>query len=197
MDFEFRWAEPEDVETVTRIIHETSGGLVDYMLSGIVPSTTPAQILYTQVVDEKSVFSYKNSYLCVDLDGEIIGVLHAYDWTEQKCSPLMESFLPPERLAAIKSLMDSADCDSLFINTFWVAASHRGTGVADLLMELAVGLALAKKFKRLSLHVWSENERAVNFYERHGFKEEKDFFFPESHYLKYGVRKLQLCKELD
>ena len=197
MNFEFRWAEPEDAKTLTNIIRETSGGLVDYILSGIVPRTTPAQILYTQVIDESGIYGYNNSYLSVSSDGEIIGVLHAYDWTEQKSSILMESFIPQERLAIIKSLMNSADCDSLFISTFWVAPFHRGGELADLLMELAIGAAKAKHFKRLSLHVWAENDRAVEFYGRHGFNKVKDFVFPESQYWQHGVRKLQLCKELE
>lgn len=197
MDFEFRWAEPEDAETLTDIIHQTSGGLVDYMLSDIVPATTPAQILYTQVIDDHSVFCYENSYLSVDSDGEIIGLLHSYDWTKQTHSLLMDSFIPQERLAIIKNIMGSAESNSLFINTFWVAPRHRGTGLAELLLELAVGAARVKKFTRLSLHVWAENERAVKFYRRHGFTEVKDFIFPESKHWQYGVRKLQLCKELE
>lgn len=62
--------------------------------------------------------------------------------------------------------------DSAVLNEIFVAAAHRGTGVADDLMAAAVDLAEDQELPldRLVLDVDRENDRAQAFYERHGFE---------------------------
>jgi ribosomal protein S18 acetylase RimI-like enzyme len=72
-------------------------------------------------------------------------------------------FVLPERLAHV--------WDAAVLNELWVARDHRGTGVADDLMDEAVAFARSQELPldRLVLDVDRENERARAFYERHGF----------------------------
>ncbi|WP_256297072.1 GNAT family N-acetyltransferase [Haloarchaeobius salinus] len=72
-------------------------------------------------------------------------------------------FVLPERLAHV--------WDAAVLNELWVAPAHRGTGVADDLMDEAVAFARSQDLPldRLVLDVDRENERARAFYERHGF----------------------------
>ncbi|WP_053947364.1 GNAT family N-acetyltransferase [Halolamina sediminis] len=62
--------------------------------------------------------------------------------------------------------------DAAVLNELYVAPDHRGTGVADDLMDAAVSLARDQDLPldRLVLDVDRENERAGAFYERHGFE---------------------------
>ena len=62
--------------------------------------------------------------------------------------------------------------DAAVLNEIYVAPDHRGTGVADDLMDAAVDLARDQDLPldRLVLDVDRENDRAGAFYERHGFE---------------------------
>lgn len=72
-------------------------------------------------------------------------------------------FVLPEDLAFV--------WDAAVLNELYVAPDHRGTGVADDLMDAAVALARDQDLPldRLVLDVDRENDRAKAFYERHGF----------------------------
>ena len=61
--------------------------------------------------------------------------------------------------------------DAAVLNELFVAPDHRGTGVADDLMDAAVDFASDQELPldRLVLDVDRENDRAKAFYERHGF----------------------------
>ncbi|KPN30543.1 putative acetyltransferase [Halolamina pelagica] len=62
--------------------------------------------------------------------------------------------------------------DAAVLNEIYVAPDHRGTGVADDLMDAAVAFARDQDLPldRLVLDVDRENDRAKGFYERHGFE---------------------------
>lgn len=73
-------------------------------------------------------------------------------------------FVLPERLAMV--------WDAAVLNELYVAPAHRGTGVADDLMDAALALAADQNLPldRLVLDVDPANERAKGFYDRHGFE---------------------------
>jgi ribosomal protein S18 acetylase RimI-like enzyme len=62
--------------------------------------------------------------------------------------------------------------DAAVLNEIYVAPDHRGTGVADGLMDAAVAFARDQDLPldRLVLDVDRENDRATSFYDRHGFE---------------------------
>lgn len=101
---------------------------------------------------------------------------HYLDWVERciaddsRCVTVAERdglagyvFVLPERLSMI--------WDAAVINELYVSPEHRGTGVADELMEAAYALARDQDLPldRLVLDVDPENGRARAFYDRHGF----------------------------
>lgn len=73
-------------------------------------------------------------------------------------------FLLPQRLAHV--------WDAAVLNELYVAPAHRGTGVADDLVEAAFDVAADQTLPldRVVLDVDPANERARAFYERHGFE---------------------------
>jgi ribosomal protein S18 acetylase RimI-like enzyme len=62
--------------------------------------------------------------------------------------------------------------DAAVLNEVYVAPAHRGTGLADDLLDHAVSVARGQDLPldRLVLDVDRENERARAVYERHGFE---------------------------
>lgn len=74
------------------------------------------------------------------------------------------AFLLPESLAMI--------WDAAVLNEIYVASAHRGSGLADRLLEAVLELAetQALPMDRVVLDVSPANDRAVAFYERHGFE---------------------------
>jgi len=62
--------------------------------------------------------------------------------------------------------------DAAVLNELFVVPAHRGTGVADDLMDAAVALARDQELPldRLVLDVDTDNDRARAFYERQGFE---------------------------
>ncbi|MDL5361494.1 GNAT family N-acetyltransferase [Halalkalicoccus sp. NIPERK01] len=79
-------------------------------------------------------------------------------------APVGYAFVLPERLAMI--------WDAAVLNELYVAPEHRGTGVADDLMDAACALASEQDLPldRLVLDVDPENARARAFYDRHDFE---------------------------
>nr|WP_115864864.1 N-acetyltransferase [Halorussus litoreus] len=74
------------------------------------------------------------------------------------------AFVLPQQLAMI--------WDAAVLNEIYVRPEHRGTGVADDLMDAAIAVAEGQDLPldRLVLDVDRENDRAGAFYERHGFE---------------------------
>lgn len=74
------------------------------------------------------------------------------------------AFVLPERLAMI--------WDAAVLNELYVEPDHRGSGVANDLMEAALSIARDQDLPldRLVLDVDPENGRARAFYDRHGFE---------------------------
>jgi putative acetyltransferase len=65
-----------------------------------------------------------------------------------------------------------------------VAAGHRGRGIGRALLEQAVRWARGAGVRKLELHVFPWNERALRLYERFGFEREG---LRRGHYLRDGV----------
>ena len=50
-----------------------------------------------------------------------------------------------------------------------VSPNHRGTGIADALMDESIGYALEKKLRAIFLEVRTDNTTAIKLYEKKGF----------------------------
>lgn len=112
---------------------------------------------------------YRESWLawvdrCVDDDPRCVTV--AADGHDEGSGPAVVGyvFVLPERLAFV--------WDAAVINELYVVPEHRGTGVADKLLDAAVALAgdQTLPLDRVVLDVDAANKRARAFYDRHGFE---------------------------
>ncbi|HYZ48015.1 MAG TPA: GNAT family N-acetyltransferase [Sphingomonas sp.] len=64
------------------------------------------------------------------------------------------------------------------LSQLYVTREHRGNGVAQTLMDWAIGSARAEGADELLLTVWEENHRAMRFYQKLGFVHVGDYAFP-------------------
>ena len=113
--------------------------------------------------DAKLTDDYRRRWLawvdrCVADDPRCVTV------AERDDEPVGYVFLLPERLAFV--------WDAAVVNELYVAPERRGTGVADDLLEAATELAREQDLPldRLLLDVDPGNDRALAFYDRHGFE---------------------------
>ncbi|MFD1612453.1 GNAT family N-acetyltransferase [Sphingomonas tabacisoli] len=63
------------------------------------------------------------------------------------------------------------------LSQLYVAAGHRGAGVANTLMDWTIETARAEGADELLLTVWEHNPRAQRFYEKIGFVHVGDYAF--------------------
>lgn len=96
---------------------------------------------------------------CIELDPDTIQV------AERSGSIVGYVFVLPEAFAYI--------WDAAVLNEIYVTEPHRGTDLADDLLQSALDVARAQDLPmdRLVLDVDPDNERAASFYERWGFEE--------------------------
>ncbi|TDT46416.1 ribosomal protein S18 acetylase RimI-like enzyme [Maribacter spongiicola] len=60
--------------------------------------------------------------------------------------------------------------DSIELERIYVLAEYQGVGIGEQILHYIKTIAQERNKAMLWLGVWQENERAVKFYERHGFK---------------------------
>lgn len=168
MDVQYRPAELDEAEALARIIAETSGGIVEYLLSGLIPGLSALELLRMAVMDEDTVYSYQNTVLATWQD-QPVGFLLAYPGEQNGLPETMADFLLHKRAEPLQGVLAHKDQDAVYINTLWVHENWRGSGLADTLMDIAESLARAEERSRLSLHVWADNTPALRFYRRQNF----------------------------
>ena len=125
--------------------------------------TLPDDEARAEAYAEKLTDGYRDRYLawvrrCVEESPDCVQVADA------GAGLVGYAFVLPESLAMI--------WDAAVLNEIYVDPDHRGTGVADGLLEavLAVVEGQSLPIDRVALDVSSSNDRARAFYERHGFE---------------------------
>ena len=134
---------------------------------------------------EKSLWlAYKETRLKALLDAPLaFGSTHAAeillsddDWLRRSasCDGIGRvAFLAIEESAPcglIGSVIDEADPSKADVVSMWVAPSHRRSGLGSALLESVRNWALSRQAATLRLSVTSNNDAAIAFYERCGFR---------------------------
>ncbi len=124
------------------------------------------------ILQEDENYSYKN----VDLakDGSIIaGLAFSYAADLNVITPEIKSFLSKDRIEWLSYFSENIVNNSWYINTLGVAKELRRQGIAKKLLNQASLRALKNGFQCLSLHVYEDNNTAIELYESFGFVIEK------------------------
>ncbi|WP_448203257.1 N-acetyltransferase family protein [Azospirillum sp. sgz302134] len=167
-DVIIRPALPDDAPDMARLIDMAGGGVYEFLLDGLVPGLTAAEMLVPGLAGTAGSFSHRHSGVA-EVRGEIVGVAHAYpvDWMKSQDY----TGLPPERLAHITDFNGTQDWGSYFLSALAVDPSWRRRGIAARLLSWVYGRARSGGFDRVTLHVWADNAPAQCLYLKEGFQE--------------------------
>ncbi|MGK7653945.1 GNAT family N-acetyltransferase [Roseovarius sp. B08] len=161
--FEIRQAEQRDAAEIARLFLISSGGLATYIwrrLAG--KGTTLEAVGAARYARTGTAFSYQNCLLAT-LGEQIAGMVHAFEMPETDAEePETDPVLAP--YAALE------DPGSLYISGLAVHAPFRSHGIGVALLDCVEALAFTRALPRLSLICFERNTRAVDFYQRVGFR---------------------------
>lgn len=162
----FRAARASDAQAVAGLMVEAGGGLFEFLLEGVLPGKTPAEVLALAVAGDSEACSYKEVRVA-EVEGRVVAMINAYPAERMKAEP--RDLLPKDRLDHIKALDEVQDWGSFFISSMAVDVGYRRRGIAKRLLRWACEQAAQRGFDRVSLHVWADNEPARRLYESEGF----------------------------
>ncbi|MCW2237345.1 GNAT family N-acetyltransferase [Azospirillum canadense] len=163
-----RPAMADDAPEMARLIDMAGGGVYEFLLDGLVPGLTAAEMLVPGLAGSSGSFSHRHSGVA-EADGRIVGVAHAYpvDWMRAQDY----TGLPPDRLAHMADFSRTQDWGSYFLSALAVDPDWRRRGIARSLLAWVYKRARTGGFDRVTLHVWADNTEAQRLYAAEGFEE--------------------------
>jgi ribosomal protein S18 acetylase RimI-like enzyme len=170
MDISFRIGEAGDAELIVDLILQAGDGLFESLLDGVVPGVRAKQLLRMAVKGEESPLNFANA-IVAEGDGAVVGLALSYPASEFGLHPVLQSLLPNARLEPFKPFFASRPPESWYLNSLSVVEAFRGKGLAKLLVGCCGDLALSAGQSQLSLHVWADNDAALQLYRSLGFDE--------------------------
>ncbi|WP_395022678.1 GNAT family N-acetyltransferase [Dongia sp.] len=170
MDISFRIGEAADAELIVDMVLQAGDGLFESLLDGVVPGVRAKQLLRMAVKGEGSPLNFGNA-IVAEGNGAVVGMALSYPASEFGLHPVLQSLLPRARIEQFEALFQTPLPDSWYLNSLAVADAFRGKGLAKLLLGCCGDLALSAGQSRLSLHVWADNQVALELYRKLGFDE--------------------------
>ncbi len=163
-----RPADADDAPELARLIDIAGGGVYEFLLDGLMPGMTAAEMLVPGLAGRSGSLSHRQSGVA-ELDGQVVGVVHGYptDWIRTEDY----SGLPPDRVAHMAEFSETLDWGSYFLSALAVDPDRRRQGIAGRLLGWFYERARTGGFDRVTLHVWADNEAARRLYAGEGFEE--------------------------
>ncbi|MBP2298003.1 GNAT family N-acetyltransferase [Azospirillum picis] len=163
-----RPADADDAPELARLIDIAGGGVYGFLLDGLMPGMTAAEMLTPGLAGRSGSLSHRQSGVA-ELDGRIVGIAHGYpaDWIRTEDY----SGLPPDRVAHMAEFTGSHDWGSYFLAALAVDSDQRRRGIAKRLLGWFYERARGGGFDRVTLHVWADNGVARSLYAAEGFEE--------------------------
>ncbi len=186
-DITVRQATPGDAPLIAEgLVHAIS---VEHCqeLAGEAHTVADVQALFAEMATrEDTQYSYLNSRIALDPDGNPVGVCISYDGADldRLRQPFLDVAVP--RFGLEGPVADETDAGEVYLDTLYVIPQARKRGIGRMLIEDAAKKA-AGIGKPLGLLVDNDNLRAQRLYKSCGFKDvgPRDFFGTEMrHYLR-------------
>lgn len=159
-----RRARQEDAAEIARLFLVSSDGLAAYIWTRLAaPGETPAEVGARRYARTGTAFSFENCLLAT-VDGAVAGMAHAFPMPARAADEVEDDPV----LAPYAALEDAG---SLYVSGLAVDERRRGRGIGGALMDHVEALAVAKGCPRVSLICFEQNEGAMRFYRRRGYRE--------------------------
>ena len=165
---EFRSGDEADSETIAEMITIASDGVVDFLFHDLLPGMTPVQLLAHNLTKDSLPHTFKNTIVAAE-GNQLVGAALSYTSAYHRVTPELRDFLPVERLQHLEEFYSSRVEDSWLLDTLYVAEGFRRQGIGGTLLSLVQERAAREGYDALSLIVFSDNEPAVQLYEKAGF----------------------------
>jgi GNAT superfamily N-acetyltransferase len=146
MTIAFRDATPADHGAIDRIFRASFVATFGHLYSAADLETFLAQFTLEAWAEEMAGVDY--AFRLAEDEGRAVGFL--------KLGPLTVPVEPAQRALELRQL--------------YVLEPWHGSGVAAALMEWALGEAARREVRELYLTVYTDNHRALRFYQRYGFE---------------------------
>ncbi|AWF81117.1 GNAT family N-acetyltransferase [Microbulbifer sp. A4B17] len=168
MSIKYRQGTKADCHRIAELDYIASDGAVEYLFHDLIPGQSPLKLLCDGL--EKDVYPYTfRSSIVAELGQNVIGVALSYPAHFHCITDDLRSFLPADRLERFHDFYSSRVAESYFLDAICVDESHRGFGIGSSLLKHTKEKASSEGYSKLSLIVFADNTRAVNFYEKQGF----------------------------
>ncbi len=159
-----------DADFIASCIMDAVGEEICRNLAGENHTLEDVRTLFSSLAErEDSQYSYRNTLVAVDDDGDAIGAIIGYDGAG--LHDMREHFFTSARRILdldMSAVEDECDSDEFYIDTLAVLPQHRNKGVATRLLDAMVGRARLCG-KPAGLLVEKNNHRARRLYESVGF----------------------------
>ncbi len=184
MQILYRTGIQEDCPRLAELMYEASAGVADFLYEGLVPGTTPVEILARGLAADRHPHSYRDMAVA-EADGRLVGLALSYPAQRHRITPEMRGFFPAERLEHLRPLYDTRVDGSWYLDTMSVDPDFRRRRVGLGLVERTKEKARENGFDVVSLLVFADNTPAVSLYRRTGFEVVDEAHLGPSPWLRY------------
>lgn len=165
----YRNAKKNDSPMIVKLMLIAAGGAFEFLLHDLISNVTPEQIMLQKIYQKDNLFSYQNCFVA-EMDGEVVGLLHACSTKEAAEEEGGYDNIPKDRLKYVQPFFDLKINNSYYLFHIAVLQECRGMGVGHCLLEAFKQHAKKRGFKKVSLQVWADNVNGISLYEKHKFK---------------------------
>ncbi len=171
MSYRLIEARAEHAPDLAALLMLASYGVIEALYGGLIEGQPTQKIVERRFHRAGTTGAFENCFVAVDGD-RVLGGLHVHPMDDLRKDP-EGGIIPPDRywITAPFEKLDPAAAGSFHINFISVFEPHQGKGIGKALIDLAWREAARRRFKELSLIVFEQNRRALEFYHRLGFAE--------------------------
>lgn len=164
-----RSAQKNDAEFIAKLLIQASGGLIEFLLHNVIPNVSPEQIMRHEIEGDEARCSHR-FVMIAELENHPVAILHCYPsklYLEEPDSHNDPVFL--ERMDYLSPMQQNFPKNALYVNAIAVLPQYQNRGIGKKLLDYAKNIAEQKKQAVIG-HAWVDNHRAIELYEREGFK---------------------------
>ncbi len=166
MELSIRQAKRSEATKIAPLIYDAIGEIAN-RLTGEQEYDAIISALTELVTRTDNRHSYLNTYVAIQGE-QLLGIVVLYDGLSVKA--LDANLIAWLKEKKVTTTIDvEAHDDEYYLDTICVAPEARGLGIGTKLLAYAEQVAREKGFKKLSLNVETEKEKARALYERVGF----------------------------
>lgn len=181
-----RPATPADAPQLAKLINMAMLEIT-YQFIGQENESEANSFIESLIREKNNQYSYENIFLLQELD-EVIGHISIYDGANLQTLRNNVWAKIKEKYGHDYTAEDETSSGEMYIDTFAIAPSQRGKGLAQELLQFAINHFVIKQHKVLGLLVDNDNPNAKKLYLKMGFKvvEQRNIFGKLMEHMQYA-----------